>query len=110
MGGRRRLLGAAAAAAACAAVGGTTPRPATAANPAQVFTPLADAFVSAAEPKVNYGRARSLQLRARPLRRAYLRFRIGGLRGGVVSARLRVFVTRPARANLQVRVVARRRW
>jgi acid phosphatase type 7 len=110
MGGRRRLLGAAAAAVACAAVGGTTPRPAAAANPAQVFTPLADAFVSAAEPKVNYGRARSLQLRARPLRRAYLRFRIGGLRGGVISARLRVFVTRPARANLQVRVVARRRW
>jgi hypothetical protein len=104
-----RKLAAGAAALVCAGVSGTSPAPA-AAPPAQVFTPVADSFVSAGAPRTNYGRARSLELRARPRDRAYLRFRIAGLRGGVASARLRVFVTGPSRAYLQVRAIAPRRW
>ena len=106
MGGRRKLVGGAAAALAVAAVPGS----AAAANPVQVFTPVADGFVSASAPRTSYGRARSLELRARPAGRAYLRFRIGDLRGGIVSARLRVFVTGRSRGVVQVRAVARRRW
>ncbi len=109
MGGRRKLAGCAAAVVS-AAVSGISPGLAAAANPAQVFTPVADGFVSAAAPRASYGRARSLRLRARPPDRAYLRFRIDGLRGGVVSARLRVFVTGAGRADLQVRALTGPRW
>jgi acid phosphatase type 7 len=110
MDGRRKLVGGCAAALVCAAVSGTSPGLALAANPAQVFTPVADGFVTPSTPRTNYGRARSLQLRASPPSRAYLRFRIVALRGGVVSARLRVLLTGPGRAGLQVRAIARRRW
>jgi len=104
-----RTLGAAAAAVVCAAVSGAGPGAASAA-PTQVFAPVADSFASAASPRDSHGRARSLQVRAKPLSRAYLRFRISGLRGGVASARLRLFVERPGRGRLQVREVGPRRW
>jgi hypothetical protein len=110
MAGGRKLAGGAAAALVCAAVSGTSPSLATAANPTQVFTPVADSFVTASAPRTNYGRTRSLQLRAKPPGRAYLRFRIEELGGGVVSAQLRVFVTRSGRAGLQVRAIAEGRW
>jgi acid phosphatase type 7 len=74
-----------------------------------VFTPAADSFVTAGAPRTNHGRARSLELRVRPPSRAYLRFRIGGLRGGVVSTRLRLFLTE-GRGSVEVRAIARRRW
>jgi hypothetical protein len=82
----------------------------TAATSVQAFTASADGFVSAGAPNASYGRARSLRLRAQPVERAYLRFRVAGLRGDVASARLRVFVTRSGRGTLQVRAVVRRRW
>ena len=107
---RRNLAGGAVAALVCAGVNATIPGLAAAANPAQVFTAVADGYVDATSPRSNYGRARSLRLRAKPPGRAYLRFRIDGLRGGVVSARLRVFVRGPGRAGLQVRTVAEGRW
>ena len=110
MDGGRKLAGGAAAALVCAAVSAISPGLAAAGNPAQVFTPVADGFVTATAPRTNYGRTRSLQVRAKPPRRAYLRFRVDGLSGGVVSARLRVFVTRPGRAGLQVRAIAEGRW
>jgi calcineurin-like phosphoesterase family protein len=110
MDGGRRLAAGAAAVLASAAVSGACPGLAVAAVPAQRFTPIADSFVSAGAPRTNYGRARSLDLGVRPRSRAYLRFRIGGLRGGVASARLRVFLTGPARSILQVRAIAPRRW
>jgi acid phosphatase type 7 len=110
MGGRRKLTRGALAAFACAAVGSASPGPARAANPVQVFTPVADSFVSAGAPWANYGGARSMRLRARPAGRAFLRFRIDGLRGGVLSARLRVFVTGQGRADLQVRALGPRGW
>lgn len=110
MGGRGKLIGAAAAALAFAAVSATSPGLARGANPVQVFTPVADSFVSAGAPHANYGGARSLRLRARPPDRAFLRFRVAGLRGGVVSAQLRVFVTGPGRADLQVRALGPQGW
>jgi hypothetical protein len=93
-----------------AALSGASPGLAAAALPVQVFTPVADGFVSAGTPNTNYGDARSLRLRARPSDRAYLRFRIGELRGGVVAVRLRVFLTGRSRGDVQVRAVAPRRW
>ena len=46
MGGRGRLAAASATAIAWGAIGGIGPGPAAAANPVQVFTPVADTFAS----------------------------------------------------------------
>jgi calcineurin-like phosphoesterase family protein len=85
------------------------PARATAALPQQVFTSVADGSVTAETPGGEQGRARVLRLRSVPAGRAYLRFRVGNLRGGVALAALRVFVT-SGRAAVQVRTVAGRRW
>jgi calcineurin-like phosphoesterase family protein len=92
-----------------AGVSGTLPARAAAALPQQVFTSVADGSVTAETPGGEQGRARVLRLRSVPAGRAYLRFRVGNLRGGVASAALRVFVT-SGRAAVQVRTVAGRRW
>jgi len=92
-----------------AGVSGMWPARAAAALPQQVFTSVADGSVTADTPGGEHGRARVLRLRSVPAGRAYLRFRVGNLRGGVASAALRVFVT-SGRAVVQVRTVAGRRW
>jgi hypothetical protein len=86
------------------------PANAVAALPQQVFTPVADGFVSAGDPAASHAYARALALRATPASRAYLRFRVSPPRGGLASATLRVFVTGSGRASVQVRTVAGRRW
>jgi acid phosphatase type 7 len=106
----RQLVAGAAAALLCAGAGGAGTGPAATGPPVQSFAPLADSFVSASAPRANHGLARALEVSVRPHARAYLRFRVGGLRGGVVSARLRVFVVGRPRGTVQVRAVARRRW
>ena len=98
-----------AAVAIAATVSGTWPGRAAAALPQQVFTSVADGSVTAQTPRGEHGRARALRLRATPAGRAYLRFRVGDLRGGVASAALRVFVS-SGRAAVQVRTVASLRW
>jgi acid phosphatase type 7 len=60
--------------------------------------PTADSFVQADQPRSAFGRLTSLRVGGRPAARAYLRFRIKGLRGRVVR-----------RASLWV-YVAGRRW
>jgi acid phosphatase type 7 len=102
-----RTLAASAAVLIAAAVSGMWSPGAGAALPQQVFTSVADGHVTSGSPRGEHGRARLLQLRAAPAARAYLRFRVGGLRGGVASAALRVFVT-SGEARVQVRTVARR--
>jgi acid phosphatase type 7 len=90
-----------------AAVSGTCSPSASAALPQQVFTSVADGFVNAAAPQAQHGGARTLRVGPAPASRAYLRFRVGGLRGGAASASLRVFVT-SGRGRVQVRLVPRR--
>ena len=92
-----------------AALSGIWTSGAAAALPQQIFTSVADGSVTADTPSGEHGRARVLRLRAAPAGRAYLRFRVGNLRGGVGSASLRVFVT-SGRAAVQVRTVTGRRW
>jgi acid phosphatase type 7 len=107
--GGGKLAAAAAAIVLVAVLSGASRGTAAATPSAQVFTPVADGFVSAGAGRANYGRARSLRLQARPASRAYLRFRVGGLRGGIASAVLRVYVAN-GEGTLQVRTIARRRW
>jgi hypothetical protein len=56
-----------------------------------VFTPVADAYVSTAHPDANYGTEPTLRADAVPKIRSYLRFRLDGLSGRVVEAKLRLW-------------------
>jgi hypothetical protein len=101
-----RKLAAVAAALISAAVSAGCPSRASAALPVQVFTPTADAVVGAGTPMTR----QTLVVRAAPRSRAYLRFRVGDVRGGVASTGLRLRVIGPGSALLQVRAVSNRRW
>jgi hypothetical protein len=106
---KRGLVTAALAAGALLAVSGGA-SPASSSSTASSFVAQADGYVSAAAPRTSYGRGRTLLLRSKPRAWAYLRFRVGGLAGGVAAARLRVFSTGGKSGTLQVRAVARRSW
>jgi hypothetical protein len=56
-----------------------------------VFTPVADTYVSTAHPDANYGTEPILRADATPKIRSYLRFRLDGLSGQVLKARLRLW-------------------
>jgi hypothetical protein len=56
-----------------------------------VFTPVADAYISTAHPDSNYGAEPTLRADATPKIRSYLRFRLDGLSGRVVKAKLRLW-------------------
>ena len=55
------------------------------------FTPSADAYVTAAAPKRNFGRARILRAAARPSTKSYLQFNVAGIDAPVTSATLRLY-------------------
>ena len=66
--------------------------PAAAATEQRIVITGADASVYAAAPSANFGLARTLELRARPAVRTYLRFRVTGLpEGTIVRATLKLF-------------------
>jgi hypothetical protein len=56
-----------------------------------VFTPVADTYVSTAHPNANYGAELILRVDATPKIRSYLRFRLDGISGQVMKARLRLW-------------------
>jgi len=55
------------------------------------FAPDADAYVTAAVPKRNFGKARILRTAKRPSTRSYLHFTLTGIDAPVTSATLRVY-------------------
>jgi hypothetical protein len=56
-----------------------------------VFTPVADTYVSTAHPEANYGTEPILRADATPKIRSYLRFRLDGVSGQVMKAKLRLW-------------------
>jgi hypothetical protein len=56
-----------------------------------VFTPVADTYISTAHPDANYGTEPILRADATPKIRSYLRFRLDGVSGHVMKARLRLW-------------------
>jgi hypothetical protein len=56
-----------------------------------IVTPAADAYVSTAHPDANYGTEPTLRADATPKIRSYLRFRLDGVSGHVMKARLRLW-------------------
>ncbi len=55
------------------------------------FSPVADAYVTAAIPNANYGGSQRLRFDASPVINSYLMFNIQGLNTQVVTAKLRVY-------------------
>jgi concanavalin A-like lectin/glucanase superfamily protein len=76
----------------------------------QVVRAHADAYVSARSPRGDYHRRPRLQVRSRPVKRAFLRFDVSGLTGRVTKATLRLRAVRSSRVGYDVRAVASRAW
>src|SRR5688572_3601425 len=74
----------------------------------RTFKPSADAFVTRAEPRGNFGRSEFLQV-ARPDTRAYLRFRVRRIRGPVSRALL-LLHSEEGRASFKTRAARGNRW
>jgi len=55
------------------------------------FKPIADAYVTSAAPRSNFGRAKVLRARTSPVTRSYVRFGVAGLDAPVSSAIVRLF-------------------
>ncbi|RPI94891.1 MAG: DNRLRE domain-containing protein [Chloroflexi bacterium] len=85
---------------------------ATPTQPGQVstFTPLADAYVKAANPTINYGTATTLRVDASPIVRSYLRFDVQGLNTGIKRATLRVFANSGSSSGYSVHSLDNNTW
>jgi Glycosyl hydrolase family 99 len=76
----------------------------------QSFPAGADAFVTPAQPRRNFGRARDLRVGPERTARAYVRFTIRGVQGIVSRADLRVFVRSGSGARLLVHPLSGQGW
>jgi hypothetical protein len=75
-----------------------------------VFTPVADTYISTAHPDANYGTEPILRADATPKIRSYLRFRLDGVSGHVMQARLRLWSPTGDLAGYSVHPVTSNRW
>jgi Polysaccharide lyase len=75
---------------------------------AHSFSPAADAYVNASHPRTNYGRQDVLRVGRRPIRRAYVRFRVHDVGASIESATLSLFVVRGAVPSIRVSRVTNR--
>ncbi len=73
------------------------------------FEPVADAFVSAAKRRTNFGAARTLRVDRSPVARTYLRFNVRHLTGDVATATLRLYALGGSPRGYRVNV-ASNRW
>ena len=85
---------------------------ATATQPGQLFTftPVADAYVKAANPATNYGTATTLRTDASPIVRSYLRFNVQGLNTSIKRVTLRIFANSNSNTGYIVSSVADNTW
>jgi hypothetical protein len=74
------------------------------------FTPVADAYVKAANPTINYGTATTIRTDASPIVRSYLRFNVQGLSTAIKRVTLRVFVNSNSNTGYVVNSVADNTW
>src|SRR5918999_4080730 len=70
--------------------------------------PAADAYVSSANRRSNFGRERLLRIQGRPVFRSYIRFNVRGVEGEVAKATLRIFSRSGSPRGLTVRATATR--
>ncbi len=74
------------------------------------FAATADALVTSAAPRRNFGRTRTLAVDRRPVVRAYVRFRVRGVSGPIGRATLRLYATRLQGHGLRVATVRSHGW
>jgi hypothetical protein len=99
------MVALATAAATGAAPAATGPRTAI-----RAFKPVADAYVSSAQPRGNFGRMRVLRVDGSPEQTAYLRFRLKKVSGSITSVTLLLHPTTATRARIAVRRVPEDEW
>jgi hypothetical protein len=76
----------------------------------RAFKPVADTYVSAAQPRANFGRARVLRVDGSPEATAYLRFDTRRVSGAITSVTLLLRSRSTARASFAVRGVDDDDW
>jgi hypothetical protein len=74
------------------------------------FAPVADAYVSAAEPAANFGHMDKLRVDGSPELRSYLRFDVQGLTEPITKATLRIWANSGASAGWEVYGVSDATW
>jgi calcineurin-like phosphoesterase family protein len=74
------------------------------------LTPVADAYVQADTPDVNYGTAPTLVLDASPITNSYLKFAVSGTGGTVSKATLRLYTAVAHSTPIDVYAVADTSW
>jgi hypothetical protein len=79
-------------------------------RPIHAFRPEADTYVSAAKPRRNFGRTHALRADSSPQATAYIRFRIGKIKGVIDGITLLLHAKAGARTSYQVRRVQTTQW
>jgi parallel beta-helix repeat protein len=74
------------------------------------FIPVADSYVNADAPTINYGTVSSLRADGTPLVRSYLRFDLQGIVGTVTKATLRVYANSSSSVGYDIRSVSDHTW
>jgi hypothetical protein len=88
----------------------TPTRTPTAISPQVTVTPVADSYVNASSPTINYGTATTFRVDGSPIVRSYLRFTVTGLNGTVTRATLRVFANSAASSGVTANMVNNNTW
>jgi acid phosphatase type 7 len=84
---------------------------ATATSVTSRVSPSADAYVSQARPRANFGSAKELLAGSRPkIRRSYLRFDLANLSGTVAKATLRLYSKTTNQTGFEVHAVSDNTW
>jgi hypothetical protein len=74
------------------------------------FTPIADAYVNAGSPTLNYGSLTTLRADGSPIIRSYVRFDVQGLTGTLTGATLRIFANSASSSGVDARSVSDNTW
>jgi uncharacterized repeat protein (TIGR02543 family) len=75
-----------------------------------VFNPVADSYVDAGNPGTNFGSNLSLRVDGSPVLNGYLRFVVGGTKGNVTGATLRVYANSAGVLGYQTQTVSDNSW
>jgi hypothetical protein len=76
----------------------------------RAFRPVADTYVSEAQPERNFGRLHTLRADGSPVTTVYLRFRLKELSGKITGVTLLLHARAGARTSYQVRRVEQSAW
>ena len=76
----------------------------------RAFRPVADTYVSAMQPRKNFGQTAALRADGAPEQTVYLKFRIQRVKGDLADVTLLLHAQAGARTNYQVRRVRENEW